>query len=76
MGEDRVAFIGHGIGVELDELPVLAKDVPSLIEDGQVVAIEPKVVLPRVGMIGVEDTHFVTEGGAEVITLAKYDTLG
>jgi Xaa-Pro aminopeptidase len=74
-GEDRIAFIGHGIGIELDELPVLARGVESRLEAGQVVAVEPKLVFPGVGMVGVEDSHFMTEAGAEVFTKTKYDTL-
>jgi Xaa-Pro aminopeptidase len=76
IGEDRVQFIGHGIGIELDELPVVARGVSSIIHAGHVVAIEPKLVFPKVGMVGVEDSHFITEAGAEVFTKTKYDTLG
>jgi len=76
MAEDRVHFVGHGIGIELDELPVVAEGVNSTIEAGQVVAVEPKLVFSKVGMVGVEDSHFITEGGAEVFTKTKYDTLG
>lgn len=76
LGAERVSFIGHGIGVELDELPVIARGMKSMIEQGQVVAVEPKLVFKDVGMVGVEDSHFIHESGAEVFTKAKYDTLG
>ncbi len=76
VGEDRIAFIGHGIGIELDELPVLARRSENSVAEGHVVAIEPKLVFPGVGMVGVEDSHFVTEAGAEVFTKAPLDTLG
>jgi Xaa-Pro aminopeptidase len=76
LGSERVAFIGHGIGVELDELPVIARGVPSALEPGQVVAVEPKLIFKDVGMVGVEDSHFIHESGAEVFTKAKYDSLG
>ncbi len=76
LGADRVRFIGHGIGIELDELPVLARGVKSTVEQGHVIAVEPKLVFKDVGMVGVEDSHFITEAGAEVFTKAKYDTLG
>ncbi len=76
LGAERVSFIGHGIGIELDELPVLARGITSKVEQGQVVAVEPKLVFKDVGMVGVEDSHFIHESGAEVFTKAKYDTLG
>lgn len=76
LGADRIRFIGHGIGIELDELPVLARGVRSTVERGHVVALEPKLVFKDVGMVGVEDSHFITEAGAEVFTKARYDSLG
>jgi Xaa-Pro dipeptidase len=76
LGADRISFIGHGIGIELDELPVLARGVKSKVEEGHTVAVEPKLVFAGVGMVGVEDSHFITEAGAEVFTKTKYDTLG
>jgi len=57
-------FIGHGVGLELDELPVLsANDTP--LAEGMVFALEPKFVLPGVGAVGIEDTFVVTAHGAE-----------
>lgn len=76
LGEDRISFIGHGIGIELDELPVLARGFENVVAEGQVVAVEPKLVFEGVGMVGVEDSHFVTEAGAEVFTKAPLDSLG
>jgi Xaa-Pro aminopeptidase len=76
LGEDRIAFIGHGIGIELDELPVIARGFANTVAEGHVVAIEPKLVFEGVGMVGVEDSHFITEAGAEVFTKAPLDTLG
>jgi Xaa-Pro aminopeptidase len=76
IGEDRISFIGHGIGIELDELPVLARGYPNAVAEGQVVAVEPKLVFEGIGMVGVEDSHFITEAGAEVFTKAPMDTVG
>ncbi len=76
LGQDRVAFIGHGIGIELDELPVLARGIKSEVREGQVVAIEPKLVFEDIGMVGVEDSHFVTEAGPEAFTKAPLELLG
>jgi Xaa-Pro aminopeptidase len=68
-GEGRVRFVGHGVGLELDELPVLAASDLELAE-GMVFALEPKFVLPGLGAIGIEDTWLVTGAGLELLTPA------
>jgi Xaa-Pro dipeptidase len=68
-GAAQVRFIGHGVGLELDELPVLAANDLEL-EPGMVFALEPKFVLRGLGAVGVENTWVVTEAGLEVITEA------
>lgn len=55
----KINFIGHGVGLELDEIPVIAP-VDMRIKEGNVLAIEPKMVFER-GMVGVENTFFVGE---------------
>lgn len=62
---DQARFVGHGVGLELDELPVLAPGAKGVLEAGQTIAVEPKFVLPGVGAVGVENTFVVTEGGGE-----------
>ena len=59
----QARFVGHGVGLELDELPVLAPGLDTPLERGQVLAIEPKFVLPGLGAIGIENTWAVEEGG-------------
>lgn len=68
-GVGQVPYVGHGIGIELDELPVLTGSSLEL-ETGMVIALEPKFVLPELGAIGIENTWLVTEHGAERLTLA------
>jgi len=68
-GDGRVRFVGHGVGLELDELPVLAASDLELVE-GMVFALEPKFVLPGLGAIGIEDTWLVTGAGLESLTPA------
>ena len=51
-GPDKAAFIGHGVGLELDELPVLTAKHSYPLEEGMVFALEPKIVLPGVGVAG------------------------
>lgn len=66
--EDRVSFIGHGVGIELDELPVIAKNFNIILQPGMVFALEPKFIFPDEGAVGIEDTFVVTESGLEQIT--------
>jgi Xaa-Pro dipeptidase len=68
-GAGQVPYVGHGIGIELDELPVLTGSSLEL-EPGMVFALEPKFVLPGLGAIGIENTWVVTEDGVERLTLA------
>ncbi|HID87980.1 MAG TPA: aminopeptidase P family protein [Anaerolineae bacterium] len=69
-GEGRVSFVGHGVGIELDELPVLARGVEMPLEAGMVFALEPKVAFPGEGAIGIENTWLVTEEGLEPLTVS------
>jgi Xaa-Pro aminopeptidase len=62
-GENRVRFFGHGVGLELDELPVLAEKIDMRLEPGMVLAIEPKAFLDPHGPVGVENTYVITEPG-------------
>jgi Xaa-Pro aminopeptidase len=70
---DQVRFVGHGVGLELDELPVLAPGFKAPLQAGQVVAVEPKFVFPGVGGVGIENTFLVTERGGEKLTAALPD---
>lgn len=67
-GENQVSFLGHGIGLDLDEFPVIAPRFDAPLESGQVLAVEPKVFLGELGGVGVEDTFVVTEKGARNLT--------
>lgn len=68
IGKDRVTFVGHGVGLELDEYPFLAKGQAMPLEAGMVIAVEPKVTFPNVGTVGIENTYVVTEHGAKRLT--------
>lgn len=59
----QAAFIGHGIGIALNELPVITLKTDSVLEAGNVLAIEPKFVIPDVGAVGIENTYAVTADG-------------
>jgi Xaa-Pro dipeptidase len=74
-GPGRVRFLGHGVGLEIDELPILAPGFDEPLAEGNVVAIEPKFVFPGVGAVGVENTYAVTAGGWEAITTAAEELI-
>jgi len=70
-GDRRANFLGHGVGLQIDELPVLADGFDEPLEAGMVLALEPKKGIPSVGMVGIEDTFIVTPEGGRSITGAN-----
>ena len=67
MGTNQQAkFIGHGIGLEINEAPVLAPRMKQELEPDMVFALEPKIVLPGVGPVGIENSWVVTNEGIEL----------
>lgn len=72
-GPAQVKFVGHGVGVELDEIPYLAAGSAMTIEAGMTLAVEPKIVFPGRGIVGVEDTVLVTPGEPEYLTFTPRD---
>ena len=64
----QVKFIGHGIGLEINEAPVLAPRIKQQLEPGMVFALEPKIVIPGVGPVGIENSWVVTNEGIEKLT--------
>ncbi|MCM3268373.1 M24 family metallopeptidase [Paenibacillus elgii] len=70
-GDDQVKFLGHGIGLEVDELPVLAKGFRYPLEPGMVIAIEPKFTFPGRGVVGIENSYAVTDTGFEKLTVSR-----
>lgn len=66
--DDKVKFIGHGIGLEMDELPILAKGLKTPIMPGMTFALEPKFVFPE-GAIGTENSFVMTENGPEYLSI-------
>lgn len=68
MPGEQAKFVGHGVGLELDEFPVLAQGFKVPLQSGQTIAIEPKFVFPGKGVIGIENTFAVSSDGGEKIT--------
>jgi len=72
LGSDKVSFIGHGIGLTMDAWPVLAKGFDEPLEAGTTMALEPKIGIPDVGMVGVENTFEVAASGGVCVTGGQY----
>ena len=63
----KCGFVGHGVGLEIDEYPVLGP-VDHEIKANMTVAVEPKMIYPGVGVVGIEDTFLTTDNGARRLT--------
>jgi len=72
---NKVPFLGHGIGLAIDEYPVLANGFDEPLELGMVLALEPKMGIPDVGMVGVENTFEVTETGGVCLTGKSFEII-
>jgi Xaa-Pro dipeptidase len=72
-GEKKVSFIGHGLGLEVDEFPFIAQRQKMVLKEGMTFALEPKVIIPDVGIAGLENTYLVTAGGLESLNTAGED---
>ena len=70
-GDRRIRFTGHGIGLELDEFPFIASGQTLVFEKNMVIALEPKVVFPQKGVVGIENSLKVTDKGLEPLTTFK-----
>lgn len=71
----KAGFVGHGVGIEINEQPVIAPRSRDVLEVGMVFALEPKFVIPGVGPVGVENTYLVTEEGVEKLTCCEESIL-
>ena len=67
-GNRRANFLGHGVGLQIDEPPVIAEGFDEPLAGGMVLALEPKKGVPGVGMVGSENTYIVTSEGGRSIT--------
>ena len=75
MGLERQArFVGHGLGIQINELPVIAQ-ADMALERGMVIALEPKFIVPGVGAVGTENTYVVMEEGMRLLTRCPQDIL-
>ena len=72
----HAGFVGHGIGIEVNELPVISPRSRDILQAGNVIAVEPKFVIPGVGAVGIENTYLVKEeGDMECLTIAPEEII-
>ena len=64
----KVPFIGHGVGIELNEMPVVMERNADPLLKHTTLALEPKFVIPEVGAVGIENTYVVTDEGLSNLT--------
>jgi Xaa-Pro dipeptidase len=74
-GEGQVVFVGHGLGLEINEWPVISKGEKRLLQPGMVFAFEPKFLFPGEGAVGVECDYIVRENGLERVTQFPKDVV-
>jgi len=67
-GSRQVKFLGHGIGLVIDEIPVIARGFDAPLRENMVLALEPKKGIEKFGMVGIENTFIVTPQGGQCIT--------
>lgn len=69
--KQQAKFVGHGVGLEINEPPVLTPRSKEVLEPNIVFALEPKFVISEVGAVGIENTYAVTDGGIEKLTILE-----
>jgi Xaa-Pro aminopeptidase len=74
-GAGRVGFIGHGLGLEINELPVITPRHEIMLKEGMVFAFEPKFIMPGEGAIGIEVDFIVRKDRLERVTDTSMDVV-
>jgi Xaa-Pro aminopeptidase len=74
-GDDQAKFLGHGVGLEIDELPILANRFSQPLEENMVIAMEPKFTFPGIGVVGVENTYVVKENGLCSLSISSEEII-
>ncbi len=74
-GPERIRLVGHGIGLEVDEFPFLASGQTLKLQENMTLALEPKLIFPGKGVIGLENSHVVTQDGLEQLNSYKEEVI-
>ncbi|MHC1636309.1 MAG: M24 family metallopeptidase [Candidatus Methanospirareceae archaeon] len=70
-----VRYLGHGVGLELDEPPLVAPGVNIELQEGMVLALEPKLIIPGWGGLDLEDTFLITDSGGKHLTYSPRELI-
>ena len=74
-GEGQVSFVGHGLGLEINELPVITPRHKTILKEGMVFAFEPKFIIPDEGAVGIEVDFVVRKDGLQRVTDSPLDII-
>jgi Xaa-Pro dipeptidase len=74
-GEGQVSFVGHGLGLEINELPVITPRHKTILKEGMVFAFEPKFIIPNEGAVGIEVDFIVRKDGLQRVTDSPIDII-
>jgi len=69
----KVPFIGHGVGLEVNEPPLLGKNNHEVLEEGMIIALELEMSASIGEVVKLEDTILITSDGVEVLTITPRD---
>jgi Xaa-Pro aminopeptidase len=72
-GPGKVSFVGHGLGLEINELPVITPRHHIILQEDMVFAFEPKFIFPGEGAIGIEVDYIVRKDKLERVTYTPID---
>jgi Xaa-Pro aminopeptidase len=71
----QAKFVGHGVGLQINELPILSPRSKEVMEENMVFAFEPKFVIPKVGAVGIENTYLVTKSKIETLSIVEEEII-
>ncbi|MBY9000830.1 MAG: aminopeptidase P family protein [Candidatus Heimdallarchaeota archaeon] len=71
----QIPFLGHGVGLELSEPPIITSKSDYRLVEGNVIALEPKLIYPNEMVIGSENTYVIRKNNSEQITNAPQPLL-
>lgn len=72
-GDNQVGYIGHGVGLEFNEFPIISGKSEHILEENFVIAVEPKFTLPGLGVVGIENTWLIQKDKPRKICITPDD---
>lgn len=72
-GKDRARYIGHGLGLEGDELPGINAGSSIILPANCIFTIEPKIIVPGLGAVQLEDMVWLKKDGKECMSEVSHD---